>query len=782
MSFIQLLRGCTSSKSLFNGKSLHAQLLKLGSLKADIFTNNHLLTMYLKLNQFDDAQQLFDRMPERNIISWTTLISSYSKLGMYEKALGCFRSMNLEDGFGPNGYTYVAALSACSSLGAERTGKELHGRMLRTEESLNSFVSNCLVNFYGKCGLLKSARIVFDGLEPNSVTWASLISCYFHCGEYGKGLNMFVLSLRGGVIVNEFFCGSVFGACAVVKSLQLGMQIHGLIVKLSLGMDQFVVTGLINFYAKCGRLELARQSFDEADGPELHAWTAIIGGCVQLGSGREAIELFCKLLSSELKPSERTFSSVIGAFADVKEVRVGKQIHCRIVKMGFDSFSFVCNALLDFYSKSDLFEESLKLFQEMKEQDVVSWNTLIAGCVSSSRYEEALRFLREMLLEGFEPSLYTYSSILSICGDLPAIEWGKQTHCRVLKSRLDSNVVVDSALIDMYAKCGRLGYARRVFDILPVKNLVSWNTMVVGYAQHGFGKEALEIYGMMQSSGVKPNDITFLGVLSACGHVGLLDEGLHHFTSMTKVHGIIPRTDHLACVVSLFARKGKTKEAYRFIKSFSGEPDKVVWRCLLSGCKANRDFVLGKYAAEKILDIDPDDTSAYIVLSNIYAELQMWDETAKIRKLINAKALKKETGHSWIELQNKMYTFSACNIMSLQESYLQQVLTGLTAQLLDSDYNESIVVKPHYVRDRNSTCGEKKDDKKTAAEFNKKEAKDQNANARHGGAKGYTTTGEPEYSTTAYDPTNNTIGGGGGGPLLSIIIHDTYDRSRELIF
>ncbi|XP_060186244.1 pentatricopeptide repeat-containing protein At3g53360, mitochondrial-like [Lycium barbarum] len=687
MSFTQRLRACTNSKSLFNGKAIHAQLLKFGS-KQDVFTNNHLLAMYLKLNQLNDAQQMFDKMPERNIISWTTLISTYSHLGMSEKALDWFKSMVLEDGFAPNCYTYVAALSGCTNLRAEKTGKELHGKMLKTEENLNSFVTNCLVNFYGKCGLLKSARIVFDGImEPNSVTWASLISCYFHCEEYQEGLNMFVLALRKGVIVNEFICGSVLGASAAIKSLQLGMQIHSLIVKSSLGsMDQFVVTGLINFYAKCGRLDLARRAFDEAEAPELHAWTAVIGGCVQLGSGKEAIDLFCKLLSSDLKPSERTFSSVLGAFVDVKELRVGKQIHCRIVKLGFNSFSFVSNALLDFYCKNDLFMESLNLFQEMKEHDVVSWNTLISGCVSSGQYEEAMRFLREMLLEGFEPSLYTYSSILSICGDLPALEWGKQTHCRVLKSRFDSNVVVDSALVDMYAKCGRLGYARRVFDILPEKNLVSWNTMVVGYAQHGFGKEALEIYAMMQSHGVKPNDITFLGVLSACGHVGLLDEGLHHFTSMTKVHGTIPRTDHLACIVSLFARKGKTKEAYGFIKSFSGEPDKVVWRCLLSGCKANRDFILGKYAAEKILSIDPDDTSAYIVLANIYAELQMWDETAKIRKVIKEKALKKETGHSWIELQNKLYTFSACHIMSLQESYLQQVLTGLTAQLLDSGY------------------------------------------------------------------------------------------------
>ncbi|KAJ8557595.1 hypothetical protein K7X08_003220 [Anisodus acutangulus] len=301
--------------------------------------------------------------------------------------------MILEDGFAPNGYTYVAALSGCTNLRAERIGKELHGRMYRTEESINSFVTNCLVNFYGKCGLLKSARLVFDGtLEPNSVTWASLISCYFHCGEYQEGLTMFVSALRRGMIVNEFFVGSVLGASAATKSLKLGMQIHSLVVKSSLGrMDQFVVTGLINFYAKCGRLDLARRSFDEAEAPELHAWTALIGGCVQLGSGREAIDLFCKLLSSDLKPSERTYSSVLGAFADVKEV--GKQIHCRIVKLGFDSFSFISNALLDFYSKSDLFEESLNLFREMKEHDVVSWNTLIAGCVSSGWYEEAMRFL-----------------------------------------------------------------------------------------------------------------------------------------------------------------------------------------------------------------------------------------------------------------------------------------------------------------------------------------------------------------------------------------------------
>lgn len=237
----------------------------------------------------------------------------------------------------------------------------------------------------------------------------------------------------------------------------------------------------------------------------------------------------------------------------------------------------------------------------------------------------------------------------------------------------------------MYAKCGRLSDARSVFDNLLSKNLVSWNTMLVGYAQHGFGREALEIYDMMQTNGVKPNDITFVGLLSACGHVGLLEEGLHYFNSMTKIYGITPRMDHLACVVGLFTRKGETKAAYDIIKCFPVEPDKVVWRCLMSGCKTNKDLDLGKYAAEKILSIDPDDTSAHIMLSNIYAEAKMWNEAAQIRRIMKEKALKKDLGYSWTELQNNIYSFSSGHNMDF-EGYIHEILDGLTAQLFDEGY------------------------------------------------------------------------------------------------
>ncbi|KAI8539689.1 hypothetical protein RHMOL_Rhmol09G0202400 [Rhododendron molle] len=685
MSLSNLLRLYGNTRSTLRGRAVHGKLIFSGS-HPDVYTNNHLMTMYLKLGLFADARLVFDRMPERNLVSWTTLISWYSQKGLGEDGLSCFRLM-VEDGFRPNHYAYVGAVSCCAGIGDVRRGKEIHGRIYRVEEELNSFVSNCLVNLYGKCGMLKSARLVFDAiLEPNSVSLTSLLSCYCQRGEYREGLTVFLQSHKAAVKVNEFSAASVLGVCAALENLEVGMQLHSLLVRCGIGMDQFVVTGLISLYAKCGALDLAHRAFWEVNDPQLSAWTTLIGGCVQQGKEREAIDLFCKLHSAGLKPNERTFSSVLGAFADAKRIEGGKQLHAMIMKLGYCSFTMVANAMVNFYLKSGLLKESWKTFEEMDAHDTVSLNSMISGHVNSCQYEEAIELLHHMFFEGFVPNLYTYSSVLSICGDLPAIEWGRQTHCCIIKPGFHSNVVVGSALIDMYAKCGRLSDARRVFDNLLSKNLVSWNTMLVGYAQHGFGREALEIYDIMQKDGVEPNDITFVGVLSACGHVGLLEEGLHYFDSMTKIYGIPPRMDHLACVVGLFARKGQTKGAYDFIKRFPMEPDKVVWRCLMSGCKTNKDLGLGKYAAEKILSIDPDDMSAHIMLSNIYAEAKMWNEAAQIRRIMKEKALKKDPGYSWTELQNNIYSFVSGQNMDFQGYSIHEILDGLTAQLFDEGY------------------------------------------------------------------------------------------------
>ncbi|KAL9165208.1 hypothetical protein ABFS82_06G155600 [Erythranthe guttata] len=647
MSFSRIIRLSAAKKSIFNGKAIHARLI-ISGLDRDVQTNNHLLSMYSKIGYIGYAQKLFDEMLVRNVITWTSLISAYSQLGLSEKALSCFQLMVLDDGIAPNEYTFVAAISACAQVGALRNGKEIHGKMYRSEETVNTFVNNSLINFYGKCGSLESARLVFDTMpEPNIVSCVSLIASYTQSGDNEEGLIVFSKFMRMGVEINEFLYGSVLGICAALEVLNVGMQLQCIALKCGVRMDQFVVTALVNFYAKCGELELANKALREANKPNVTAWTALIGGYVQTGKCREAIDLFQEMLFAGLKPNEQTFASVLGALGREKETRHGIQIHCLIIKLGFQSFTLVSNATSDFYAKIGCLDESFKTFCEMEVHDIVSWNTLIAGFLNYGRYELAIKFIENMLLDGFDPNIYTYSSILSVCGDLPAAEWGKQTHCRVIKPGLDSNVVVGSALIDMYAKCGQLNNARKVFDFLPIKNLVSWNSMITGYAQHGFGREALEIYDIMLRCRVKPNDITFVGVLSAYGHVGDLEAALQCFGSMTKDFRIAPRTDHLACVVSLYARNGQTKEAHDLIRSSRVEQNKVVWRSLLFGCVNSKDLDLAVLAAEKILSIDLDDVSARVMLSNIYSDLGMWSEASEVRKVIEGKTVKKETGYSW---------------------------------------------------------------------------------------------------------------------------------------
>ncbi|XP_017984160.1 PREDICTED: pentatricopeptide repeat-containing protein At2g27610 [Theobroma cacao] len=684
-SFSRLFRLLGDTRSIRNGIALHAKIIT-SQISRDIYTNNHLLAMYVKFNRIVDARKVFDGMPERNVISWTALISGYSQMGMAEKALDCL-SLMVSDGLEPNYYTVVSAVSACASLGDGSVGKEVHGRIYRSGVDFSTPVCNSLINMYGKCGLLKSAQLVFDAmLEPNLISWTSLLSCYCQQGENMESLKIFVQSRRVGVRVNEFTCASVLSVCAGLEDLKVGMQIHGLVVKCGLEFDKFVETGLISFYTKCGELILAGQVFLEVNQSNVAAWTSLIGGYVQQGRREEAIDLFLKLHSSGIRPSERTFSSVLGACADAEVIEVGKQFHSLIAKMGYVSFIYVGNAVLDFYSKCGLLQEALRTFEDMDGHDMVSWNSLISGHVGSGQYEDAIELLKEMLFQGYKPNLYTYSSILNICSDVPAIEWGKQTHCCIIKPAFDSNVVVGSALIDMYAKCGVLNAARKVFDYLTSKNLVSWNTMLVGYAQHGFAREALEIYCMMQRDDVKPNDVTFVGVLSACAHAGLSEEGLHYYNSMIRDHSIAPKMEHLASIVNLLARKGATRRAYDFIRSFPTEPSKVVWRCLLSGCKSHKDLVLGRFAVEKILSIDPEDTSAYIMLSNIYAEAKMWDETAQLRKIMKEKAMKKDTGYTWIELKNKVYSFSASHFTKFQRIDLTEVLNQLTLHLFNAGY------------------------------------------------------------------------------------------------
>eukprot|EP01018_Ginkgo_biloba_P025611 Gb_06576 [translate_table: standard] len=338
------------------------------------------------------------------------------------------------------------------------------------------------------------------------------------------------------------------------------------------------------------------------------------------------------------------------------------------------------------YSKCGLLKDARQMFDKMIERDRISWNSMIAGYAEHTHDEEALKLFEEMQRVGFKPDHFTFSNVLSVCAALAALGQGRHVHAQIISTGFESDVGVGNALVDMYAKCGSIEDARQVFDKMPKRNIISWNAMIVGYAQHGDGNETLVLFEQMQHAHVKPNKITFVGILAACNHRGLVDEGRHHFDSMSIDYGIIPEADHYSCMVGLLGRAGCLDEAEDLINKMPFEPDAVIWGGLLAACRLYNNMELGKRVAEYLFELEPQSSAAYVALSNIYASCGSWDYVAKMRKLMKDKVLKKEPGCSWIEVKNKVHVFIVEDQSHPQTKQIYETLEVLAGQMKEAGY------------------------------------------------------------------------------------------------
>jgi pentatricopeptide repeat protein len=315
------------------------------------------------------------------------------------------------------------------------------------------------------------------------------------------------------------------------------------------------------------------------------------------------------------------------------------------------------NAMIAGYAQNGFVDEALKLFQKIPWQTVESWNAMIAGYAQNGHGQEALKLFEQMQVAGMKLNAKTFASALPACASLAALEKGKEIHEEITKSGLETDIFVASALVHMYAKCGSIDHARNVFDKMRKRDVVSWTAMIEGYAIHGCGKEALKLFEQMQHCGVKPNHITLVGVLSACCHAGLVEEGRQYFDCMSQHYHITPRMEHYSCMVDLLGRAGHLDEAEDFVNKMPIKPDATVWRCLLGACRAHNNIELGKRVAEYLFELDPDNASPYLQLANIYATAGRWDGLQKVRKMMNERQVKKEPGCSWIEVNKQVYAF-----------------------------------------------------------------------------------------------------------------------------
>jgi pentatricopeptide repeat protein len=624
----------------------------------DEFSWNTMIAAYANSGMLAEARKLFDDTPHRSSIAWSSLISGYCRYGCEMEAFELFREMHSE-GQNLSQYTLGSVLRGCSILGSLRRGENVHGYVIKTGFDFNVFVITGLVDMYAKCKCILEAEYLFETLSDsrNYVLWTAMLTGYSQIGHGFKAIECFRDMRAKGVESNQFTFPSILTACAVVSACNFGAQVHGCIITSGFGANVFVQSALVDMYAKCGDLNSARRALENMETDDVVSWNSMIVGCVRHGFEEEARSLFKKMHAKDMKINDFTYPSVLNSFASMMDMKNAKSVHCLIVKAGFEGYRLVSNALVDMYAKQGNLDCAFKVFNQMIDKDVISWTSLVTGYAHNGSHGEAIKLFCDMRTTGICPDQFVIASVLSACSELTVLEFGQQVHADFIKSGLESSLSVDNSLVTMYAKCGCIEDANRVFDSMQVRDVITWTALIVGYAQNGKGKDSIQFYDQMIAGGTKPDFITFIGVLFACSHAGLVEDGHRFFESMNKVYGIKPGPEHYACMIDLLGRSGKINEAKQLLNKMDVKPDATVWKALLAACRVHGNLELGEMAANNLFELEPVNAMPYVLLSNMYSAANRWEDAARIRKLMKSMGISKEPGRSWIEMNGHVHKF-----------------------------------------------------------------------------------------------------------------------------
>ncbi|XP_072959213.1 pentatricopeptide repeat-containing protein At1g18485 [Typha angustifolia] len=659
-----VFKSCAGISDVGFGKLVHGNAVKLG-LGTDTFVGNSLISMYGKCGNVDEAVHAFETMPERNLVSWNTMMSVFSDNGLLQKGIDLFKEMLLvgvgEGGIGPDDATMVTVLPMCTGEGWLGMGRLMHGLSVKLDLDHLLRVNNALIDMYAKCGDLVDAECLFsEGLQRNVVSWNAMLGGYARNGDVaGTFALLHDMQMVEGLKANEVTILNVLPVCLGGSELQKLKELHCFVIRNDLQINDLVSNALIAAYAKCGSLESAGHVFNGTEIKTVSLWNALIGGHAQNGDSSKAIELFLQMSASGLAPDWFSIGSLLLACANLKHLQHGKTVHGFAIRNGLEKDSFIGISLLSLYIQCGRDYSARLVFDAMEEKDMVSWNAMIAGYSQNGLSEEALSLFRQMQLNGCKPSMIATTSALMSCTQLSAVRLGKETHCFALKASCSEDAFVGSSIIDMYAKTGFIEQARIFFDRMKNKDAVPWNVMLTGYGINGSGNEAINLYNEMQREGIKPDGFTYVGLLMACSHSGMVEEGLNYFEEMKNTHELEPKLEHYACLVDMLGRAGRLADAAAVIEEMPEDPDGRIWSALLCACRLHGDMSLGEKVAEKLLELEPDKSEHYILASNLYAGSGRWDDVRRIRKRLKETGLYKDPGCSWTDVDSKVYSFIA---------------------------------------------------------------------------------------------------------------------------
>ncbi|ERN09103.1 hypothetical protein AMTR_s00014p00090010 [Amborella trichopoda] len=682
--------------ALEEGKQIHGFIVKKGFV-LDVTVSNSLINMYSKCACMDDAERVFEAITQRDVYSWTAMVSGYAQNGKTEAAMKLFNEMPqrnvvswnamiggyqqegdnisalakfvkmLKEREKPNQSSFVSVLKACAGLQTIETGKQIQSYLIKSGTEADAHVGTAIIEMHAKFGDIISAHKSFEASEHNVVSWSVLVGAYTQNGYITEAASLFQEMPKKNVI----------------------------------------------------------------------SYNIMVSAYVQNELKTEAFSLLSDMIKAGVRPNEHTLSSLLNSCSGKNKTGFG--LHGFAIKMGFEVDISIGNCLVTMYGEqrcmnnaymvfqsmprhdvvswtamvsayltNQRIEEARQTFESMPQQNLISWNTMISGYLQAGKItvdpmsetsitvtytkdplsgaEDALTLFYKMEQSGIRPDNFTYNCALTACAAIGALHQASTIHAITIHRAYDSDKGVTNALMAAYSKCGSLQNAEQIFNNLEEPDTISWNTLITGYAQNGQGNHVLEFFNEMLKSGIEPNHVTYVSILSACSYIGEVEKGREYFESMSRDHGLNPRRDHYACMVDLLGRAGHLKDAMTLIKDMPFEPDSVVWGALLGACQLHSDPELGRQAAEKILELNPDSSGTYATLSNIFAGAGMWEDAARVRTAMKGQQLQKKPGCSWIEIRGYKQLFLAGDRSHPQRDSILAALSDLYINIKEEGY------------------------------------------------------------------------------------------------
>ncbi|KHN15470.1 Pentatricopeptide repeat-containing protein [Glycine soja] len=540
-------------------------------------------SMDSSLGDFNYANRIFNHIHHPSLFIYNLMIKAFVKRGSLRSAISLFQQLR-ERGVWPDNYTYPYVLKGIGCIGEVREGEKIHAFVVKTGLEFDPYVCNSLMNMYAELGLVEGFTQVFEEMpERDAVSWNIMISGYVRCKRFEEAVDVYRrMQMESNEKPNEATVVSTLSACAVLRNLELGKEIHDYIAN-ELDLTPIMGNALLDMYCKCGHVSVAREIFDAMTVKNVNCWTSMVTGYV------------------------------------------------------------ICGQL----------DQARYLFERSPSRDVVLWTAMINGYVQFNHFEDAIALFGEMQIRGVEPDKFIVVTLLTGCAQLGALEQGKWIHNYIDENRIKMDAVVSTALIEMYAKCGCIEKSLEIFNGLKDMDTTSWTSIICGLAMNGKTSEALELFEAMQTCGLKPDDITFVAVLSACGHAGLVEEGRKLFHSMSSIYHIEPNLEHYGCFIDLLGRAGLLQEAEELVKKLPDQNNEIIvplYGALLSACRTYGNIDMGERLATALAKVKSSDSSLHTLLASIYASADRWEDVRKVRSKMKDLGIKKVPGYSAIEV------------------------------------------------------------------------------------------------------------------------------------